>query len=550
MNPALAELLHGAGLSDIVIPRSKFIKEHKHLVKLLSDSNDPALQKEAKDQSEELQALTGGTHRENVLRQWKLEDKPYNLKQLSDITSIPISILQEVYNRGIGAYSTSPTSVRLKGSFVKNVDAPMSKKLSKENWAMARVYSFIDGNEKHDNDLRRNKGGFFNLNAFRSMPSGTKAILSSAVKPVMDSLVPALGKVAEHIIPLLGKGIGSKKSISEGTAYPMEGGKLTRASGFIKRLMAENALKHQGQYKNPTWELHPRSTMSQPWEFKYKKLANPDQNGENVYEDGTPKEYGASPFIQKHFGQARAVPFERKRGVAPPLEPYKSKRKSKKITQESEEQKKARRSFVQQEAEAQPEQEANEAEEHSAPVRDDDADEKEREKEERGTKIDPRASSQASNVLAELPEGIFPIDKTNNAIQKLMIDNPLSLKYSQLTPKGQRMLTKLYESIRFHVQNDENVEQLPDRMSHYGYADLEQWARENYGNEMKQDDNWLMKLMYGDWNGRWRMLSDDEQMKRGERKQKGWLEDRKKEFARQEEAQRKLAPSFHAKAKK
>jgi hypothetical protein len=33
----------------------------------------------------------------------------------------------------------------------------MSKKLSKEQWAMARVYSFLDGNPKHDEDLRDNK---------------------------------------------------------------------------------------------------------------------------------------------------------------------------------------------------------------------------------------------------------------------------------------------------------------------------------------------------------------------------------------------------------
>jgi hypothetical protein len=64
-----------------------------------------------------------------------------------------------VYDRGIGAYKTQPKSVRLKGSFVKNVDAPLSKKLSKEQWATARVYSFINGNPKHDNDLRRNTGG-------------------------------------------------------------------------------------------------------------------------------------------------------------------------------------------------------------------------------------------------------------------------------------------------------------------------------------------------------------------------------------------------------
>jgi hypothetical protein len=42
----------------------------------------------------------------------------------------------------------------MEGTFEKNVDAPMSMKLSKEQWGMARVYSFLDGNPKHDNDLR------------------------------------------------------------------------------------------------------------------------------------------------------------------------------------------------------------------------------------------------------------------------------------------------------------------------------------------------------------------------------------------------------------
>jgi len=102
------------------------------------------------------------THRENVLKRYGLADKGYSLRQLAEITSIPVSILKEVYKRGIGAYSQGSSkygvspSVRLKGSFVKNVDAPKSAKLSPQQWAMARVYSFIDGNPKHDNDLRKN----------------------------------------------------------------------------------------------------------------------------------------------------------------------------------------------------------------------------------------------------------------------------------------------------------------------------------------------------------------------------------------------------------
>lgn len=93
------------------------------------------------------------THRQRFLRKYNLSDKGYSLHELSAITHTPISTLQEVYNRGIGAYKTNPTSVRMKGSFKKGVSAPYSMKLSKEQWAMARVYSFLDGNPKHDMDL-------------------------------------------------------------------------------------------------------------------------------------------------------------------------------------------------------------------------------------------------------------------------------------------------------------------------------------------------------------------------------------------------------------
>lgn len=84
-----------------------------------------------------------------------IEDKPYSINELADLSGYDESILQEVYNRGIGAYETNPISVRMKGSFKKNVKAPMSKKLSKEQWAFSRVWSFLNENPKHDNDLRK-----------------------------------------------------------------------------------------------------------------------------------------------------------------------------------------------------------------------------------------------------------------------------------------------------------------------------------------------------------------------------------------------------------
>ena len=93
------------------------------------------------------------THRQNFLKKYKLEDKSYSLSELAKISGYSRATLQEVYNRGIGAYQTNPISVRTK-DFKKNVKAPMSQKLSKEQWAYARVYSFLDGSKLHDKDLR------------------------------------------------------------------------------------------------------------------------------------------------------------------------------------------------------------------------------------------------------------------------------------------------------------------------------------------------------------------------------------------------------------
>lgn len=94
------------------------------------------------------------THRQHFLKIHRLPDKSYSLEELAKISGYKTSVLQEVYNRGIGAYKTNPTSVRMKNTFAKNIRAPLSQKLSKEQWAMARVFSFVDMNPNHDADLR------------------------------------------------------------------------------------------------------------------------------------------------------------------------------------------------------------------------------------------------------------------------------------------------------------------------------------------------------------------------------------------------------------
>jgi len=73
------------------------------------------------------------------------KDEPHSLKEISSISKHPMKVLKEVYSRGEGAYKTNPESVR-----------PQVK--SKEQWAQARVYAFVNKLEKgvklnHDTDL-------------------------------------------------------------------------------------------------------------------------------------------------------------------------------------------------------------------------------------------------------------------------------------------------------------------------------------------------------------------------------------------------------------
>ena len=85
-------------------------------------------------------------------------DESHSRSEISKISKVPSKVIKEVYDRGVGAHKTNPASVRLKGSFKKDPKAPINAKLSKEQWGMARVYSFVnklEGRTKlnHDTDL-------------------------------------------------------------------------------------------------------------------------------------------------------------------------------------------------------------------------------------------------------------------------------------------------------------------------------------------------------------------------------------------------------------
>ena len=150
---------------------------------------------------ESSEQLEGGTYKTDFLKKYNLDDKGYSVEELAEISSVPLEILQEVYNRGIGAYKTNPKSVRLKNSYVKNVNAPMSKKLSKEQWAMSRLYSFLGGNPKHDNDLRDNnlEGGLKPISA----RIGGKVLLK---KKIVNTYFPNPSSYNIYVEPFVGGG--------------------------------------------------------------------------------------------------------------------------------------------------------------------------------------------------------------------------------------------------------------------------------------------------------------------------------------------------------
>ena len=73
----------------------------------------------------------------------------HSLEEISKDTGVSMKGLQQIYNKGIGAYKTNPSSVR-----------PNVK--SKEQWAMARVYSAVMGGADarvDANELNMNYGG-------------------------------------------------------------------------------------------------------------------------------------------------------------------------------------------------------------------------------------------------------------------------------------------------------------------------------------------------------------------------------------------------------
>ncbi len=76
------------------------------------------------------------------------KNESHSVEDISKKTGIKKSILQDVYDRGVGAWKSNPTSVRSKSGIKKDSGFPLSKRMTKERWAYGRVYGFVMKNPK------------------------------------------------------------------------------------------------------------------------------------------------------------------------------------------------------------------------------------------------------------------------------------------------------------------------------------------------------------------------------------------------------------------
>lgn len=84
------------------------------------------------------------TNRERFLAKHNLaNDTSLSLHEIASYSRMPVAALRKVYEKGVGAYHSNPESVRVKGTFKKDPAAPLSKKLSPQQWGLARVYAFV-----------------------------------------------------------------------------------------------------------------------------------------------------------------------------------------------------------------------------------------------------------------------------------------------------------------------------------------------------------------------------------------------------------------------
>jgi len=78
-------------------------------------------------------------------------NKANSISDISKQTGIKKSILQDVFDRGVGAAETNPSSVRSKSGNKRSGGYPLYNRMSGEQWGYGRLYGFVMKNPKQVN---------------------------------------------------------------------------------------------------------------------------------------------------------------------------------------------------------------------------------------------------------------------------------------------------------------------------------------------------------------------------------------------------------------
>jgi hypothetical protein len=81
-----------------------------------------------------------------------------SIPDVARLSNMPVAALNAVYSRGLGAWGSNISSVRIADTAAKNPNTaafPRSTRMTAPQWAMARIYSFV----------QKQKGTFYGADA-------------------------------------------------------------------------------------------------------------------------------------------------------------------------------------------------------------------------------------------------------------------------------------------------------------------------------------------------------------------------------------------------
>lgn len=297
------DLISGAGMESVLMPRKQFVKEHKNLLKVLKSGDPKLLKKEYKEQKKELEGMG------------LAEDKRYiNSKT-------PFTLAKEMSKKELMMYRDDPgvppsmkdkleAAMEMKGG---RQHLPQNNDLFVPRHPVPPLPPQIVLNPPIPTDmLNENQIEAF-LNYYDAFPELEDMWMAEGGDTPYDALMELINfdTLPDEEPDVVANLVEAVVDQFEGYATQLNGGwKGSQAAGFVRRMMAEVKKKHKGEpygdkprissYKKPTRPLAPGSTMKKPVPFDYSKLQREEDGGKNDDEA-----WGPSPFIVERFGSGK-----------------------------------------------------------------------------------------------------------------------------------------------------------------------------------------------------------------------------------------------------